>query len=321
MYVDILCERRNPAAIYPTRAYEYDAAWDLYSVQYAQVGPTSIVIDTGIACALPRDYCAVLFGRSGLASQSLTPIGWVIEEDGRIRLGGVMDAGYRGNYKVMLACLGGTTHLVKPHEAVAQMLILPRPASRIIPVDPMGIGLPPSQRGIKGFGSSDPKAPPPEVYSPLRPYGPETKALDDYERAVKDGIPQTEVDQLAALAGFHAKGFDQTRAVLAVESGDPNRRPVANPDSLMGPFRSINPDVPSSGLVAAPEGPSGDPMVDPSAEAEDAPVGLLDASDMGANGPILVGPHTADGEPVMFDDTMRKSEPVVPIRDRSRQSQ
>ena len=183
MDVDILCQRLNPAAFLPTRAYQHDAAWDLYSVQYAQVGPTSIIIDTGIACALPHDYCAVLFGRSGLASQSLTPLGWVTEEDGKIRLGGVMDAGYRGPYRIMLATLGTTTHIVRPGEAIAQMLILPRPASRIVPVE----ALPPSERGIRGFGSSD--LPPRPAL--IRPDDSNPFATMDHFRPINPDVPTT----------------------------------------------------------------------------------------------------------------------------------
>ena len=60
----------TPAARLPERAYEHDAAWDLYAAEEATLPPLArAVVGTGIALGLPSHLAALTLPRSGLAAR------------------------------------------------------------------------------------------------------------------------------------------------------------------------------------------------------------------------------------------------------------
>jgi dUTPase len=159
MSLDLPFKRLSGTAIGPTKAYESDAAFDLYADHDGSVGSISTVFDTNVALAIPSGYGGLLMGRSSLAKESIHPLGFVIETEGppgSWRLGGCIDQ-YRGGIKVMLASVapGGPWRAIKRGEAIAQIWILPIPEIETYDV---GDGeLPPSSRGEKWAGSSNGK--------------------------------------------------------------------------------------------------------------------------------------------------------------------
>lgn len=155
MSLDLPFKRLSGTAIGPTKAYESDAAFDLYADHDGSVGSISTVFDTNVALAIPSGYGGLLMGRSSLAKESIHPLGFVIEgPGGELRLGGCIDQ-YRGSIKVMLASVapGGPWRAIKRGEAIAQIWILPIP--EIVPRDVEDGELPPSDRGEKWAGSSN----------------------------------------------------------------------------------------------------------------------------------------------------------------------
>lgn len=137
----------------PTRAYEHDAGWDLYAhnlgcypgspLRYKDMYRAGDIatVHTGIAIAIPTGYVGLIMDRSSMGSKGIS------------RLAGVIDSGYRGEVIVKLTKVAGEKmdYLWLSHgDKVAQLLIVPIPASKLVEV----AELPPSERGEKGFGSS-----------------------------------------------------------------------------------------------------------------------------------------------------------------------
>src|SRR5579859_6409619 len=72
-----------------------DMAADLYASSEVIIPPGAIVsVSTGIAVELPEGYGALVEDRSGLATQGVTT------------LAGVVDTGYRGEIRIVIANLG-----------------------------------------------------------------------------------------------------------------------------------------------------------------------------------------------------------------------
>lgn len=82
-----ICKLNSEAKI-PTRGSEWAAGYDLYAClpeRYVTIEPGETKkIGTGIAMALPHDYCGMIYARSGLATKfGLRPANCV----------GIIDAG------------------------------------------------------------------------------------------------------------------------------------------------------------------------------------------------------------------------------------
>lgn len=103
------------------------------------------VIGTGLAMEIPEGFVGLVFSRSGQG----------FKHD--IRLSncvGVIDADYRGEVCVKLASdsFAGDDYILglRPGDAIAQMLIIPKPYVQLEEVDELSS----TDRGSKGFGSS-----------------------------------------------------------------------------------------------------------------------------------------------------------------------
>lgn len=131
-------------AITPTKANEGDAGFDLYSLEDNIIYGNSIaVIRTGIAVEIPYGCVGIIEDRSSKAMMGLSI------------LGGIIDSGYRGEVKIILSKIGPFFPLTRIHkgEKIAQLIIF-----QLAPMlDSIKIvdKLTESQRGEKGFGSSD----------------------------------------------------------------------------------------------------------------------------------------------------------------------
>ena len=127
----------------PTRAYEGDAGLDLSACERVELGPGErAMVSTGLSVAIPEGHAGFVQPRSGLAARHGISI---------LNSPGLIDAGYRGELKVVLLNTDRSEpFVVEPGMRIAQLVILPVAVSEPREVTE----LPDSQRGEKGFGSS-----------------------------------------------------------------------------------------------------------------------------------------------------------------------
>lgn len=140
----------TPDALLPVRSHPSDAGADLFSNEDVFIAAgSSFTVSTGIAINVPEGFVGKIEGRSSLAAQGLQT------------LGGVVDAGYSGEVKVVLANLSNTNALepitlrrgwrVRKGDKIAQMLLYSVETPAIVEVTEAWT----SDRGSKGWGSSD----------------------------------------------------------------------------------------------------------------------------------------------------------------------
>lgn len=128
----------------PTKAYEWDAAYDLYSPEKHVLYPgTKKLINTGIRIALPPNVYGHIVSRSGLSfKKDIEVVGG----------GGIIDAGYHGQIYVALRNLSRKPYEVQIGARIAQILFVPCLSPTWFKVDFAAENH--SQRGEKSFGSS-----------------------------------------------------------------------------------------------------------------------------------------------------------------------
>ena len=127
----------------PQRAYEHDAAYDLYAAEGAELQPLArATIGTGIALGLPHGLAALTLPRSGLASRHGISI---------VNSPGLIDPGYRGEVHIILVNTDpATPFTVRAGDRIAQLLFVPLTFVTMKQV----ADLDDTQRGAQGFGSS-----------------------------------------------------------------------------------------------------------------------------------------------------------------------
>lgn len=92
--VDVLVRRLDPGVPLPSYAHPGDAGADLVTTVDVTIGPGErAMVATGLALALPAGYAAFVHPRSGLAHRLGVGI---------VNAPGTVDAGYRGEVKVLL---------------------------------------------------------------------------------------------------------------------------------------------------------------------------------------------------------------------------
>jgi len=124
----------------PRKEDPADAGIDIYAAESYTLKPGEThAFSTGIAVEFPEGYVALLWDRSGLGSKGIH------------RLAGVVDSGYRGEWKVILF---NTTK--EPYRIAAGDKIVQCVMQRFEPVEIMEAQeeLAESVRGERGFGSS-----------------------------------------------------------------------------------------------------------------------------------------------------------------------
>jgi dUTP pyrophosphatase len=133
----------SAAARLPERAYEHDAAYDLYAAEDALLPPLGrAVIGTGIALGLPAGLAALTLPRSGLAARHGISI---------VNAPGLIDPGYRGEVRIILLNTDREEPFsVRAGDRVAQLLFLPLTTLSLLPVSELDE----TRRGAQGFGSS-----------------------------------------------------------------------------------------------------------------------------------------------------------------------
>jgi dUTP pyrophosphatase len=149
----LIVKKLHAKATIPTIAYEMDLCWDVYANEEKFLYKGQIVsLSTGIACAAFKDQYLL----QGEASGLVTPLGLIVKDRSSLAVrgvtthGGVIDPGYRGEIIVLMMNTNSVPWLIRAGDKIAQLLpveILTGPVYE-------QADLPPSERGIKGFGSS-----------------------------------------------------------------------------------------------------------------------------------------------------------------------
>jgi dUTP pyrophosphatase len=130
----------------PTRAHEGDACWDVYSnvPEMAIQGGQTLLVPTGLKVGLLPGWELQIRPRSGLAAKyGLT----VLNSPGTI------DAGYRGEIKIVLHNASSYAFYFKKGFKVAQMALKPVYDMTIEEVDTEDL-LGETERDSGGFGST-----------------------------------------------------------------------------------------------------------------------------------------------------------------------
>lgn len=118
-----------------------DAGFDLYAAQPVSIPPGSqALVPTGLYIAIPEQWVGVVKDRSSMALKSIRTHA------------GVIDAGYRGEVKIVLSNAGAEPYQLQAGDKFAQLLLLPclTLAEEVLSVEELGS----TERGAGGFGST-----------------------------------------------------------------------------------------------------------------------------------------------------------------------
>lgn len=136
-------KRLRPDAVLPQRAHPDDAGLDLAACERYTIGPGDrATVGTGIAVALPVGHAGLVVPRSGIAARNGISV---------VNGPGLIDAGYRGEIKVILLNTDRTEPFeVAPGDRIAQLVVVPIAATEVAEV----AELDDTARGDGGLGSS-----------------------------------------------------------------------------------------------------------------------------------------------------------------------
>ncbi len=137
--MQIKIKKLHPDAILPHYIHEGDAGLNVYTLEEGVIGPGQRwLFPLGFAMEFPSGYVALMKDRSSMAKNGLHC------------LGGVFDAGYRGEYNVLLVNLSDTPYQVERGHKIAQLVIQPIAVAEVMEVTELSE----SSRGEGGFGST-----------------------------------------------------------------------------------------------------------------------------------------------------------------------
>lgn len=138
----IALKRLDPGLPIPSTSHPGDGGVDLFAAAGVSLeAGERTTVPTGIAVAIPEGYAGLVVPRSGMARRSGI---------GVVNAPGLVDAGYRGEIKVLLINHGRETLELRRGDRVAQLVVVPIAEQELVEVDE----LPPSVRGEGGFGST-----------------------------------------------------------------------------------------------------------------------------------------------------------------------
>lgn len=146
--IQVNVKRLSDTAILPTYGSEKAAGMDLYA-DIKSLGSDKVYIKsggclkipTGFAFELPKGYCALIFARSGLASnKGLRPANCV----------GLCDEDFRGNYIVPVYNDSLQAQVIEHGDRIAQLVFTPYIQAKLTEVNNLST----TDRGEGGFGST-----------------------------------------------------------------------------------------------------------------------------------------------------------------------
>jgi len=126
----------------PAYARADDAGLDLHAAEAVTLKPGDrMLVSTGIALAIPAGFAGFVLPRSGLALRHGVTV---------LNTPGLIDAGYRGEIKVLLVNHGPAPVTLGRGDRVAQLVVQRVEHVALAPITE----LPGSSRGEGGFGST-----------------------------------------------------------------------------------------------------------------------------------------------------------------------
>lgn len=138
--MELLIKKLHPEAKLPERSHHDDAGLDICSLETFTLEPKSkVAASTGIALAIPTGYVGLIWDKSSI------PFHYGVKS-----MGGVIDAQYRGEVKVLLVNLSDDPVTFTAGQKIAQLLI----QKVELPVPKEVAELPNSVRGEAAFGST-----------------------------------------------------------------------------------------------------------------------------------------------------------------------
>lgn len=141
--MEIKIQKLSRSTILPKYAHQGDAGLDLFSQENYILNPLERhEFGLGFALELPAGAVSLIWDKSGLAAKN-----------GLHLLGGVIDSGYRGEYKVIMINLGSKPYKIEKGDKIGQLLIQPVMHVNIRQVKKLSN----SGRGQGGFGSTGTK--------------------------------------------------------------------------------------------------------------------------------------------------------------------
>ena len=144
---EILIKRLSDKVVLPKYETEGSSGLDLaaHINENVEIKPGStVIIPTGIAVSIPKNFEIQIRPRSGLAAKSQISV---------LNTPGTIDADYRGELKVILINLGAKSFLVENGARIAQMVLCPIIKANLKEVKT----LEDTKRGSGGFGSTGTK--------------------------------------------------------------------------------------------------------------------------------------------------------------------
>lgn len=137
--VEVLISGASPT---PAYARPGDAGADLQSTEHVVIPARGrALVGTGVSIALPDGFVALVHPRSGLAVRYGVTV---------LNTPGTVDAGYRGEIKVLLFNSSDEDFEVNPGDRIAQLVVQQVSRAQFFRVE----ALPGSDRGEGGFGST-----------------------------------------------------------------------------------------------------------------------------------------------------------------------
>lgn len=137
--VKLSVKKLNDDAIIPTRAHHDDAGVDLYACGVITVPPhTTVPVPTGVAMEIPSGSAGLIWDKSSVGARGIKT------------LGGVIDASYRGEVKVVVHNMNDTEVIFEHGQKIAQILIQ---KVELLAIEEVA-ELSDTVRGEGGFGST-----------------------------------------------------------------------------------------------------------------------------------------------------------------------
>jgi len=138
--MNIKIKRLNDDAIMPSYAHPGDVGMDVFSMEDYELAPMERkIFPVGFAMEFSTGFAAIIKDKSSLPMKH-----------GLHTMGGVFDAGYRGEYNVNLINLGGEPYKISKGDKIAQIIIYPVEIAVLEEVSELSE----SSRGEGRFGST-----------------------------------------------------------------------------------------------------------------------------------------------------------------------
>lgn len=137
--MQIKVKKLKPEAKMPKYHHPGDVGMDVYSMETVTLMPGEHHrFYHGFAMEFPAGYAAIIKDKSSISNAGLHT------------MGGVFDAGFRGEYNTHLVNLSDKSYTVEEGDKIAQIIIYPVEIADLVETD----SLSESERGTGGFGST-----------------------------------------------------------------------------------------------------------------------------------------------------------------------